>query len=58
MTSKEKIVTGLRLNKNLNKQIAETAEYLGTTKNALITQILWEWVGKQKGKSEDAGGAR
>ena len=52
MTTKEKerVVTGLRLNKNLNKQIAEIAEYLGTTKNALITQILWEWLKKEEEK--------
>ena len=44
-------VTGVRMPKELDKKISDAACYLGTTKNGLIIQILWEYV-NERGKHE------
>lgn len=41
-------VTGLRMPKELDKKISDAAYYLGTTKNGLIIQILWEYVNERE----------
>lgn len=41
-------VTGVRMPKELDKKISDAACYLGTTKNGLIIQILWEYVNERE----------
>jgi len=40
---------GLRIPYELNTALILTAKTMGISKNALILQILWEWVNQQKG---------
>ncbi len=44
-------VTGVRMPKELDDKITDAACYLGTTKNGLIIQILWEYI-RERGKHE------
>lgn len=58
---KKRKVTGVRMPKELDKKISDAAGYLGTTKNGLIIQILWEYVNErenQNGSSIDKNGKR
>ena len=47
MTS-AKIRTGLRIPTDLNTELILRAEKNGISKNALILQILWEWLDKKE----------
>ena len=44
----------LRLVKELDALLSEKAERLGYTKNALIVQVLWDYVEKQDEKEKSA----
>lgn len=43
----ERVLTGVRMPADLNLQITQTAEKLGTTKNALMLEILRNWFSQQ-----------
>lgn len=44
----ERIRTGLRVPYDLNTELIFIARKRGQTKNALILQILWEWINKDE----------
>lgn len=46
MTS-PRVRTGIRIPMSLNTQLILHAKEIGISKNALILQILWEWVKEQ-----------
>lgn len=50
MTTK-RVRTGLRIPIELNTELILLAEKNGISKNALILQILWEWVEKNNNKT-------
>lgn len=41
---RERVRTGLRIPYELNTWMILKAEKLGISKNALIIQILWDWI--------------
>lgn len=43
-----RIRTGLRIPMDLNTKLILTAKMNGISKNALILQILWEWLKRNK----------
>ncbi len=43
----QKVRTGLRLPYDLNIKLISEAKRVGISKNALILQILWEWLEKR-----------
>lgn len=47
----ERVQTGLRVPCDLNQILKQEAEKLGTTKNALILEILRNWTRQQKNSS-------
>lgn len=44
----ERVRSGLRIPYELNTWLIEESRKHGMAKNALILQILWDWVKKQK----------
>lgn len=48
---KERIRTGLRIPYEINTKLIFAAEACGISKNALILQILWEWL-ERNGRGE------
>ena len=46
MTLVERVRSGLRIPMDLNTELILLAQANGISKNALILQILWEWVKK------------
>lgn len=40
----------LRLTSELKKQLDENRKHMGISLNALVVQILWDWVKHQKAK--------
>lgn len=44
----KRVRTGLRIPMKLNTELILLAEENGISKNALILQILWKWIEKQK----------
>lgn len=47
----EKVRFTFRLPKKLFEKIKDTANHEGISVNAFILQILWDWVEKQKNKT-------
>lgn len=46
---------GLRIPYDLNTWLIRRARTLGFSKNALVVQILWDWVGREDSrKTKDA----
>lgn len=43
-----RIRTGLRIPMDLNTELILAAQISGISKNALILQILWEWLKRNK----------
>ena len=43
---KKKVTTGIRISKELNEKLDCIAEYLGYTKNTVISQACWEMINK------------
>ena len=44
MVTPQRMRTGLRIPYDLNTKLIFEAKEMGVSKNALILQILWEWV--------------
>ena len=55
MTTKRRVTTGIRIPSALNRELAEIADYLGITKNALISQACREYVDMQQEKRRQKG---
>jgi predicted HicB family RNase H-like nuclease len=50
----ERVRSGLRVPPELNAYLIEAAQNYGTSKNALILQILREWVERNRKKDSEA----
>lgn len=54
----ERTRTGLRLPYDLNTWLVLEAEKRGVTKNALMVQILWQWLESKNSPSADGRGGK
>lgn len=54
-TKRGRVTTGIRIPSALNRELAEVADYLGITKNALISQACREYVDMQQEKRRQKG---
>ena len=48
----KRVRSGLRLTYDMNTWLIQEAQKQGVSKNALILQILWEWL-ERRGKKND-----
>ena len=55
-TTRGRVTTGIRIPSALHRELAEVADYLGITKNALISQACREYVDMQQEKRRQKGG--
>nr|WP_296486212.1 hypothetical protein [uncultured Acetatifactor sp.] len=51
----ERVRAGLRIPYDLNTWLIQEAQKQGIAKNALILQILWEWVRRERQETSATG---
>lgn len=49
-----RVISGLRIPVDLNEELVKSAKKMGISKNALILQILWDWLNAKDTDTRDS----